>query len=282
MFDFLRSLSTRSGNEHDVDFNISRHSCIQASANASVVVINLDQCSWTVELGGGMGESLQATPPGGIEVFDADELIRQISKTFRSVSSDSGIDKMFKHAFNHESLLLVFLPANGEVRYGAYEMLEEFLKRKYRKSTKDIESIKLYGTVARSGVFRCVRKLKGKSRQYTVMNLTPDAFKYFHYFSDEKQDVKIDTMIEQWPEGRAELGPKVEDAFRAMDPAYFRRLREALREGVLAVLLPQLEIHRTLVLKTAQSVLEQVPGEEKIDLVSSRVLNIHRGRGKHT
>jgi hypothetical protein len=227
-----------------------------------------------------MGESLQVAPPGGIEIFDTEELQRQVSKTFRSISSNSNIDRMFKHAFDHESLILIFLPTSGETRYEIYAALEEFLQRKYHKNTKDLDSIKLFTTPRRRDVYRCIRKLKGKERQHTVFNLSEDALKYFHYYSDDKQDVTIDTMVDEWPEGRAELGAKIENAIRAMDPEYFQRLREALREGILALLLPRLEIHRSLVLKTARKVLGQVPGEEKIDLEGPRVLNIYRGRGR--
>jgi len=278
MFEFLKSLTSKSNDEEHVSFDIGRHSCIMASTNASIVVINLDYSSWTVDLAGGHGESLKVAPPGGVEMFDNAELIRQVTKSLRGIAGGSAIDRMFKHAFEHESLLLLFLPASGETRYEVYDLLENFLKRKYRRSTKDFDSIKLYGAARRGGVFRCVRKFKGKARPHTVFNLSPDPCKYFHYYSDDKQDVTIDTMLEDWPESRAQLRPAIEQAIRAMDPAYFQRLREALREGVLAVILPRLEIHREAVLQSAQDVLGQVPGEETIDLASRRVLNIHRGR----
>ena len=278
MFDFLKTLTSKSSGNKDVSYSIGRHSCIQASANASIVVMNLDHSSWTVQLGGGQGESLQVPAPGGIEVFDNAELIRQVTKSFRSIASESSIHRMFKHAFENESLMLLFLPAGGEVRYEIYEALEEFLKKKFHKSTKDIDSIKLYGAPRRPKIFRSIRKFKGKSKPHTVFNLTSDAYRYFHYFSDDKQDVTIDSIIDDWPEGRMELTSKIEGAIRAMDPTYFQRIRESLRDGVLALMLPRQEIHRRAVLKSAQKVLEQVPGEEAIDLMSSRVLNIYRGR----
>jgi hypothetical protein len=205
--------------------------------------------------------------------------LRQIAKAFRAIISGSATDRVFRHAFKSSSMLVVLLPAIGETRYHAYEALEEFLKRKYKRSSKDLEAIKLYSASNRPGVFRSMRKFKGREHAQVVFNLSPESVKYFHYYTDAKQDVTIDAMLDEWPEGRAHLCPAIEQGIRSMDPSYFARLRDGLRDGVILLLLPRVELQRNAVLDVAQEVLEKVPGTEPITLDSPRVLRLYRGRG---
>lgn len=277
MFDLFKKLRGKVSGETDETYSLGKYSCIQCSEDGRTLVINLDNSKWTVEGGGAGHERLTVSPPGGIEVFDMEELLRQVDKLFRSLARGSTVDRLLKRAIKEdESTVVMVLPASGEARFNAYEKFEDFLKRRFKTTSKSLEAIRFYSSANRLGVNRSLRKLKGRSTPHVVFNLTGESVKYFHYHSDEK-DVSIDALMDDWPDDHAELGPKVEQAIRSMDPKVFDRLRDGLRDGVVVVLLPRNPQQRTAVFNTAERVLGQVPGEEVISLASPRVLLMHRG-----
>ena len=147
MFDFLKSRSASSKGSDRV-FVSDRDSCIQCTEDASVIVINFDFGGWSIDPTGGGGSVIEVAPPGGIENFDESELRSQVDKTLRGVSSGLKIDRMLRYGLANDSTFVMLLPPAGDARYYLYEAFEKFLKRKYRASTKDIEAIKLYSTVA--------------------------------------------------------------------------------------------------------------------------------------
>lgn len=277
MFDFFKSRSAGSKGSDRV-FASDRDSCIQCTEDASVIVINFDFGGWTIDPGGN-GATIEVAPPGGIENFDESELRSQVDKTLRGVSSGLKIDQMLRHGLANDSTFVMLLPPAGDARYYLYEAFEKFLKRKYRSSTKDIEAIKLYSTVARKGVHRGIRKMKGKNGPQVIFNLTRESFKYFRYWTDDKDDVSIDRIVSEWGEGRSEMIRQVQAAIRSMDPAYFGRLREANSNGMLTVLLPRMDIHRKAILNAAQDVLGVAPGGAPIQLSGPGVIHLYRGRG---
>ena len=277
MFDLFKKLKDKVVPERHETFSLGKYSCIQCSEDGRTLVINLDNSKWTFKGGGAAHERLTVSPPGGIEVFDMDELLRQIDKVFKGVARGSIVDRLLKRAINEdERTVLMVLPASGEARFSAYEKFEAFLERRFKATSKSLEVIRFYSSVNRPGVNRSIRKLQGRTALHVVFNLTAESVKYFHYHSDEK-DVSIDALLDDWPDGRAELGPRVEHAIRSMDPMVFDRLRDGLRDGVVVVLLPIDALQRAEVLKTAERVLGDVPGDEKISLASTRVVLMHRG-----
>ena len=281
MFDFLRAIKGKALGERESTFTIAKYSCIQCTEDGRTLVVNFDNSKWTVECGGMSHEVLTVSPPGGIELFDKDELLRQIKKMIRGIARGSTVDRLLRQALDGQSTVLMVLPAMGETRFEAYETFEEFLKRRYKATSKSLEAIRFYNSPNRPGVHRALRKFQGRDEPYVVLNLTSESVKYFHYYSNEK-DVTVDSLMDTWPEGRTQLGQEAERAIRAMDPKVFDRLRDGLREGVVVVLLPQDKLQRDHLLETVEGVLGQVPGEEPISLDSARVLRIYRGGGKRT
>ncbi|MCH2160635.1 MAG: hypothetical protein MK085_02050 [Phycisphaerales bacterium] len=276
MFDFFKSKLRKTSGGGEA-FVIPDDSCIRCTEDGGLLVVNLDQTGWNVDHGRLGVNKMLVPPPGGLEVFSEEELEGHVVRIFQRIRSGRGLDNVFQFALKNKSFLISMLPSGSQVRFRAFEIFDRFLKDKYQSTARDFESIKIYGSVGRPGMNRCVRKLQGGGLPQVICNFTDETFQYFHYWKGES-DITIDSLFDDWPIEPEELAPRAEDALRSMDMDYFERMRTGLANGMLFLILPGDPQVRNLILGTAERVLESAPGGP-IDLSSPRVIRCYRRRG---
>ena len=279
MFDFFKSKLGKSATGSP-GFDVPEHSAVRCTDDGGIIAVNLDQTGWHVD-SGRMGMNQMLLPPAGggrNEIFREEELEENVLKFFQRVKTGRGLGNAFQYALENQSFLISFLPSGNEVRFRNFEIFEKFLNDKFQRTARDFESIKLYGAIGRPGMNRCVRKLQGKGLPQVIFNLTEETFRYFHYWKGQK-DITIDSFFDDgWQLEPEQIVTKVETAIRSMDMEYFERLRTGLANGMLFLVLPSDANLRTVVLGTAERLLDAAPGGA-IDLSSPRVIRLYRRRG---
>lgn len=239
-----------------------------------VTLINLDRCWWRAE--SGSNDILTIKTAGGRELHDTDEHAEALRGAFLRLGRESSENQLIEAARDNQSPLLVIYPSLSRMRNVASEIFEDYLKRRFKASGSDFDTLRIYSSPIRPGKTKVVRKFRGRNASQVILNLCGEGLNYFHLNTVEK-DPTVDALIEDWPAAADVelLTQRTEEAVRRMDPKYFERLRGGIDSGLLVAIMPEFESARTAVLGAAGRLLSRAPGGA-IDLLSPRILRLHR------
>jgi hypothetical protein len=255
-------------------------SFIRGTADGSVTVVNLERTGWALDPDGSGRSILDVRPASGSEVFDEKDHEDGLRGGFLRLGRESTECRLLRSAIDRRSLVIMIYPGIARMRGIASELFEEFLKRRFKVESRELDAIKLYASSVRPEAHRFVRKFRGLGADQVVCNLSGEAFKYLHLYKDDR-DVTIDAVDAEWP-----LGSDAEDeafvqlterAIRGMDTEYFDRLRQAIASRTLLLILPEERRQRLAVLGTTGRLLLQAPGGE-IDLGCGNAMSLFRSR----
>ena len=281
MLDFLK-FGRKDGNAAGTPGGVGRssRSFIRGTPDGSVTVVNLERTGWALDPDGSGRSILEITPASGGEVFDEKDHESGLRGGFLRLGRESTECRLLRSAIDRRSLVIVIYPGIARMRGIASELFEEFLKRRFKVESRELDAIKLYASTVRPDAHRFVRKFRGLGADQVVCNLTGEAFKYLHLYKVER-DVTIDAVDSNWPlGGDAEDEAFVqltENAIRNMDTAYLDRLRQSIAARTLLLILPEERRQRLAVLGTAGRLLLQAPGGE-IDLGGGNAMHLFRSR----
>ncbi|MEE2972612.1 MAG: hypothetical protein VX672_05760 [Planctomycetota bacterium] len=241
-----------------------------------ITIVNLDRGWWAAELG--LGDHRLVIPnAGGREAHALEDHEEGLRGGFLRLGKESGESRLLSAALERRTPVVVLYPALARIRNMTSELFEEFVHRRFGRESRDFDTLKLYIAPIRPGKTRFVRKFRGRGDQ-VVFNLSGEGINYFHLNTTDR-DVTIDALTDNWPVGddatSERLSAVTEAAVRSMDPAYFRRLRGGIEDGILMMLLPERTAERRIVLQSAGRLLLRAPGGG-VDLSDSRVLRLHR------
>ena len=246
---------------------------IQGGANG-VTLVNLDRCWWKAESGNALALTIKTA--GGRELHDTEEHAEALRGAFLRLGRESTENQLLQSAREQQSPLVVIYPSLGRMRNVASEIFEDYLKRRFKSTGSDFDTLRIYAAPVRRGKTKVVRKFRGRSATQVILNLSGEGLNYFHLNTVEK-DPTVDALIEDWPAApdAETLTRLTEDAVRRMDPKYFERIRGGIESGLLVAMMPEFGTARTAVLGAAGRLLGRAPGGA-IDLLDSRILRLHR------
>jgi hypothetical protein len=268
-------------NKATADDARSSRSFIRGTADGSVTIVNLERTGWGLDPDGTGRSILDVRPASGGEVFDEKDHEDGLRGGFLRLGRESTECRLLRSAIDRQSLVIMIYPGIARMRGIASELFEEFLKRRFKVESRELDAIKLYASSVRPGAHRFVRKFRGLGADQVVCNLTGEAFKYLHLYKVDR-DVTIDAVDSDWP-----IGSEVDDqafvqltekAIRGMDTEYFDRLRQAIASRTLLLILPEERSQRLAVLGTTGRLLLKAPGGE-IDLGCENAMHLFRSRG---
>ncbi len=275
MFEFLKF-----GRKNKIDAERSSRSFIRGTADGSVTVVNLERTGWTLDPDGSGRALLDLRPASVSEVFDEKDHEDGLRGGFLRLGRESTECRLLRSAIDRRTPVIMIYPGIARMRGVASELFEEFLKRRFKVESRDLDAIKIYAAPVRPDAHRFVRKFRGLGADQVVCNLTGEAFKYLHLYKDDR-DVTIDAVDSEWPIGSDADDDAfidlIEKAIRGMDTEYFDRLRQAIAARTLLLLLPEERRQRMAVLGTAGRLLLQAPGGE-IDLGCGNAMHLFRSR----
>ena len=275
MFEFLKF-----GRKNKIDADRSSRSFIRGTADGSVTVVNLERTGWTLDPDGSGRALLDLRPASVSEVFDEKDHEDGLRGGFLRLGRESTECRLLRSAIDRRTPVIMIYPGIARMRGVASELFEEFLKRRFKVESRDLDAIKIYAAPVRPDAHRFVRKFRGLGADQVVCNLTGEAFKYLHLYKDDR-DVTIDAVDSEWPIGSDADDDAfidlIEKAIRGMDTEYFDRLRQAIAARTLLLLLPEERRQRMAVLGTAGRLLLQAPGGE-IDLGCGNAMHLFRSR----
>ena len=275
MFEFLKF-----GRKNKIDAERSSRSFIRGTADGSVTVVNLERTGWTLDPDGSGRALLDLRPASVSEVFDEKDHEDGLRGGFLRLGRESTECRLLRSAIDRRTPVIMIYPGIARMRGIASELFEEFLKRRFKVESRDLDAIKIYAAPVRPDAHRFVRKFRGLGADQVVCNLTGEAFKYLHLYKDDR-DVTIDAVDSEWPIGSDADDDAfidlIEKAIRGMDTEYFDRLRQAIAARTLLLLLPEERRQRMAVLGTAGRLLLQAPGGE-IDLGCGNAMHLFRSR----
>lgn len=246
---------------------------IQGGPNG-VTLVNLDRCWWKAESGSDLVLTLKTA--GGRELHDTEEHAEALRGAFLRLGRESTENQLLSAARENQSPLLVIYPSLARMRNIASEIFEDYLKRRFKASGSDFDTLRIYAAPIRRGKTKVVRKFRGRSGSQVIFNLCGEGLNYFHLNTVEK-DPTVDALIEDWPAApdAETLTRLTEESVRRMDPKYFARLRGGIDSGLLVAMMPEFDLARTAVLGAAGRLLSGAPGGA-IDLMSPKILRLHR------
>jgi hypothetical protein len=275
MFEFLKF-----GRKNKIDAERSSRSFIRGTADGSVTVVNLERTGWALDPDGSGRAILDLRPASVSEVFDEKDHEDGLRGGFLRLGRESTECRLLRSAIDRRTPVIMIYPGIARMRGVASELFEEFLKRRFKVESRDLDAIKIYAAPVRPDAHRFVRKFRGLGADQVVCNLTGEAFKYLHLYKDDR-DVTIDAVDSEWPIGSDADDDAfidlIEKAIRGMDTEYFDRLRQAIAARTLLLLLPEERRQRMAVLGTAGRLLLQAPGGE-IDLGCGNAMHLFRSR----
>ena len=275
MFEFLKF-----GRKNKIDADRSSRSFIRGTADGSVTVVNLERTGWTLDPDGSGRALLDLRPASVSEVFDEKDHEDGLRGGFLRLGRESTECRLLRSAIDRRTPVIMIYPGIARMRGVASELFEEFLERRFKVESRDLDAIKIYAAPVRPDAHRFVRKFRGLGADQVVCNLTGEAFKYLHLYKDDR-DVTIDAVDSEWPIGSDADDDAfidlIEKAIRGMDTEYFDRLRQAIAARTLLLLLPEERRQRMAVLGTAGRLLLQAPGGE-IDLGCGNAMHLFRSR----
>ena len=275
MFEFLKF-----GRKNKIDAERSSRSFIRGTADGSVTVVNLERTGWTLDPDGSGRALLDLRPASVSEVFDEKDHEDGLRGGFLRLGRESTECRLLRSAIDRRTPVIMIYPGIARMRGIASELFEEFLERRFKVESRDLDAIKIYAAPVRPDAHRFVRKFRGLGADQVVCNLTGEAFKYLHLYKDDR-DVTIDAVDSEWPIGSDADDDAfidlIEKAIRGMDTEYFDRLRQAIAARTLLLLLPEERRQRMAVLGTAGRLLLQAPGGE-IDLGCGNAMHLFRSR----
>lgn len=275
MFEFLKF-----GRKNKIDADRSSRSFIRGTADGSVTVVNLERTGWTLDPDGSGRALLDLRPASVSEVFDEKDHEDGLRGGFLRLGRESTECRLLRSAIDRRTPVIMIYPGIARMRGIASELFEEFLERRFKVESRDLDAIKIYAAPVRPDAHRFVRKFRGLGADQVVCNLTGEAFKYLHLYKDDR-DVTIDAVDSEWPIGSDADDDAfidlIEKAIRGMDTEYFDRLRQAIAARTLLLLLPEERRQRMAVLGTAGRLLLQAPGGE-IDLGCGNAMHLFRSR----
>lgn len=239
-----------------------------------VTLVNLDRCWWRAEAGTAQVVTLKTA--GGRELHDTDEHAEALRGAFLRLGRESSENRLLESARERQTPLLVIYPSLARMRNIASEIFEDYLKRRFKSSGSEFDTLRVYAAPVRPGKTKVVRKFRGRSGVQVILNLCGEGMNYFHLNTVGK-DPTVDALIEDWPAApdAETLTRLTEDAVRRMDPKYFARLRGGVESGLLVAMMPEFEAARTAVLGAAGRLLNAAPGGA-IDLLDAKILRLHR------
>ena len=275
MFEFLKF-----GRKNKIDAERSSRSFIRGTADGSVTVVNLERTGWALDPDGSGRAILDLRPASVSEVFDEKDHEDGLRGGFLRLGRESTECRLLRSAIDRRTPVIMIYPGIARMRGIASELFEEFLERRFKVESRDLDAIKIYAAPVRPDAHRFVRKFRGLGADQVVCNLTGEAFKYLHLYKDDR-DVTIDAVDSEWPIGSDADDDAfidlIEKAIRGMDTEYFDRLRQAIAARTLLLLLPEERRQRMAVLGTAGRLLLQAPGGE-IDLGCGNAMHLFRSR----
>ncbi|MDA0294421.1 MAG: hypothetical protein O3A19_02680 [Planctomycetota bacterium] len=275
MLEFLKF-----GRKNKIDAERSSRSFIRGTADGSVTVVNLERTGWALDPDGSGRAILDLRPASVSEVFDEKDHEDGLRGGFLRLGRESTECRLLRSAIDRRTPVIMIYPGIARMRGVASELFEEFLKRRFKVESRDLDAIKIYAAPVRPDAHRFVRKFRGLGADQVVCNLTGEAFKYLHLYKDDR-DVTIDAVDSEWPIGSDADDDAfidlIEKAIRGMDTEYFDRLRQAIAARTLLLLLPEERRQRMAVLGTAGRLLLQAPGGE-IDLGCGNAMHLFRSR----
>ena len=275
MLEFLKF-----GRKNKIDAERSSRSFIRGTADGSVTVVNLERTGWALDPDGSGRAILDLRPASVSEVFDEKDHEDGLRGGFLRLGRESTECRLLRSAIDRRTPVIMIYPGIARMRGIASELFEEFLERRFKVESRDLDAIKIYAAPVRPDAHRFVRKFRGLGADQVVCNLTGEAFKYLHLYKDDR-DVTIDAVDSEWPIGSDADDDAfidlIEKAIRGMDTEYFDRLRQAIAARTLLLLLPEERRQRMAVLGTAGRLLLQAPGGE-IDLGCGNAMHLFRSR----
>ncbi|MAD20430.1 MAG: hypothetical protein CMJ52_09745 [Planctomycetaceae bacterium] len=276
MLDFLKFGRKHKGGP---DSSGSR-SFIRGTPDGHVTVVNLERTGWAIDPDGSGRSPLDVRPASGREVFDEKDHEDGLRGGFLRLGRESTECRLLRSAIDRRTPVIMVYPGVARMRGIASELFEEFLKRRLKAESRDLDAIKIYASPVRPTAHRFVRKFRGLGADQVVCNLSGEAFKYLHLYKVDK-DVTVDALDPEWPipseSDERRYASLAERAIRGMDVAYLDRLRQGVAARTLLLILPEQRAERMAVLGAAGRLLLDAPGGE-IDLGSGNAMHLYRHR----
>ena len=258
----------------DFNFEFTR------SADDGPIVMNLSQKNWVVGAGLGLDEGSDWKLPTvtGSETMFSHHMVAELRKKLEKMAEDPAFAEKLSQSSAKHGEMIVILPQDARLRQEVFGMASDIFKRLAAVNLRSFTSMKMYMNQHPNQKNRfCVRKFKGKTSTQVVVNLSDSAFRFFRFHGRDHEDVDIDTMIKgRWEDDPEASAKQVEAEVRMFDMNYFRRIREAVSEGTIYLLLPMGPKRRELTMRAFMDVLQVVPGGA-IDLVEAELRRIYPG-----
>jgi hypothetical protein len=255
MFDFIRRKIAAGGQPESL---LGGNSII-VGLPGDIVVVNLERCWWAFESDGGGREVVRSA--AGHEVFGDDDHVKALRAVFLRFGQESPETRRLAQALETGGTVIVIFPAKAVLRGTAIDLFEDFIQRRFQKTSDAFDIVKLYTAPVRPGGEKFCRKFRGRKGSQVVLNLTGEGLKYLHYDPSEK-DVVIDALESDWPVSATPeaLSQLAESRIRGMDPNSFRRMREAIESGLLLVYLSERPKERMPIFGSSALLLDKAPG----------------------
>lgn len=255
-------------------------SFIRGTPDGNVTIVNLERTGWALDPDGSGRSPLEIRPASGSEVFDEKDHEDGLRGGFLRLGKESTECRLLRSAIDRKTPVIMVYPGVARMRGIASELFEEFLKRRLKAESRDLDAIKIYAAPVRETARRFVRKFRGLGADQVVCNLSGEAFKYLHLYKVDR-DVTVDALDPKWPiaseSDEQRYATLAEQSIRGMDAEYFDRLRQGIAAGTLLLILPELRMERMAVLGAAGRLLLNAPGGE-IDLGSGNAMHLYRHR----
>ncbi|MDG1979564.1 MAG: hypothetical protein P8I44_13465 [Phycisphaerales bacterium] len=255
-------------------------SFIRGTPDGNVTIVNLERTGWALDPDGSGRSLLEIRPASGGEVFDEKDHEDGLRGGFLRLGKESTECRLLRSAIDRKTPVIMVYPGVARMRGIASELFEEFLKRRLKAESRDLDAIKIYAAPVRETARRFVRKFRGLGADQVVCNLSGEAFKYLHLYKVDR-DVTVDALDPKWPiaseSDEQRYATLAEQSIRGMDAEYFDRLRQGIAAGTLLLILPELRMERMAVLGAAGRLLLNAPGGE-IDLGSGNAMHLYRHR----
>lgn len=255
------------------------HDWAQGSKDGQLA-FNLSQEPWVFGDGLGLDESndWKLPPPTGRESMFTAHFIAELRKNIDVLCEDEQFAAALrKHSHTHEELFCM-VPRDSHLRHQVFAMLDTALNGKIDASLRKFTAMKIYVNQEPTPSHHWFRKFKGTRTTQIVVNLSETPFRFFRFHGRRHEDIDIDPLpLEEWSDDPEELAKDLGTELRMIEEHYVRRIREAVEEGIIYLLLPLGPRRRRRTMETFLEILDLLPDSigGSIDLRNARIRRIY-------
>lgn len=243
-------------------------------------VFNLSQTPWVVGSGLGIdeGNDWKLPPPTGKESMFAAHFVGELRKQLDKICEDQEFaTSLGRHSREHEEIICM-VSKDGRLRQQSFAMLDTALDNRIDAGLRRFTAMKLYINSEYRDSHHWFRKFKGARSTQIVLNLSENPFRFFRFHGRHQDDVDIDPLpLEEWSDDPDKRAEDLNKELRLIEVDYLRRIREAVENGIIYLLLPKGVSLRRRTVETFLEILDMLPESigGAIDLRNATVRRIY-------